>query len=950
MTLRIAIPCYGLSSVAEQALFQTVGRVRAATRAQVHVFYAPGQAPVLPEGISAHAQAPAPEPESALPRGWFTAATVLGGMFPDDDVLVVSPGNPNLPAGRVAQAASEMIRLRPAVLLSTTPSRDHPCQWEEYFDIVASQAFTPVDVEEGLIGVQAAQALGLSGSGLVSVCFTMPSLGPWPQQRGRGKLFEWLPDRGLLCDVSVRTPGPSLPMEQRVFFWHQAGPVVRQVSFCGQALAALPLFRPPSQAAACFLRQGALWRMGLAREAASAERYQVFPLPSEHNPRGISGAMDLHPVAFHQETLQVAGAAYLGTGAMSPLPGSPLFLFNALTPARLPNADISLPYHSAHGGWELDLRTMAPINCATRAPIAGRQHFPDVLELEGSLLGLSARVVGDPLSALMGAEPVQPFLLDEGELSPPGTAPAASPAILQCQQALLPEYAAGHIEAVRLGLRELRAEVDLARLALDAGKGDALSHLGKAMARLVEVRHAHVALVLEQETVARQIKEDDETCIDLLPLRIHLLQQGKTLQKIPENLEHGVLFPIVGTLLELWQRSRKPGAREGQAAALPPLEGMRAQAAALGLHPCWASGLPLGLAQQGLHQLALDMLRGQYAHTPWLQDEHARIAVHCFRPQCRFDEYLFWLEQDALPGRMSPPWLFHYCEALAVCRQEARAEQVVAEAYARHPSLANCRAVISWWRFVSRDFLPDKALPGFDKDAAEGRLNGVFVILHAAALAAAGKPELACEVVAQAYAKDMAAANGYSMVGWYYHLLLRREPDQAIALFERDASLGRLQASWKSCLAAAHAFKGDMARAEGIIAEVYAESPLHIGCMAQLGLTHWLSHGDLPVVLEYFRRDMDMGRLASIDLQLVYYAFLALSGQSGAERARGLLKGTPRTAMTWDLCVARLGLMGFREADVAGVMTPELRAGFLAVAPQNASAGACCKPEAAEPV
>lgn len=926
MKLLVAIPCYGKDlHEAGRALFLAVEKVRAATTAPVHVFHAPDRKPSLPTGVTSHAVALLPEPDSTLPPGWFTAATSLARLAPGCAVLVVNPWNARLSSDRVGQAVAEMLKSRPPVLLSTVQCADHPCQWEEYFDIVDSQVFTPVDSDDDGVGALAAQELGLGPRVHVSLPFVMPSSGPWPQTQWTGRLFEWLPAEGILRSVSRANAGQSgLPPEQRVFLWQAGGAVVRQVAFCEEDLAALPLFRPVAQAGACFLRRSKdFWGMGLSPRCSRAERYQLFPVPSRADAEDTTGGTALRPVRLGSQT-QVSGSPFLNAATTPRQIGVPLFLLNALAPAALPQADISLPYHPAYGGWIVDPLTMLSRDSVTGDPIMGRQCFPEVLQMEGSLLGLSSESAGDPMAALLGVGKVNPLAFEESETAPPKEPPLRSLSF-PAEREAEPMPSSRRADAFLERVRALRTEIEGVRTAGKSGHDgtDALSHLGRAMKLLADVQRDHAALVLERDTVVAQVREYDERLIDLLPLRIHMQHQAKSLRRIPPDLVEGVLDPLADALFAAWADSREASGTEAT------LEAMREQAAELGLHPCWASGLPLALARRGAYREALDILREAYALKPWLRDEHARIGVTCFRPQFRFDEYLFWMDQDAVSGRMSSPWINYYCEALAVCRREEQAERVAEAAYARHPNLANLHAVIAWWRFGSRDFLPVKALPGFEKDASRKRLEGIFVILYAAMLAAAGELDRACRKVAEIYAKDTSLANGYAMIGWYHHFLRRRDPDAAIAFFERDQSLGKLDATWKSYLAAAHAFKGDMKTAEHLVHAAYAELPLLNGCMAQIGLTHWLRHHDLETVLHYFQLDVDLGRLTSVDMQLVYFCVLTRAGQGDTEFAAQLLDHAPPTVMTWDLCVARLGFMGFNEDEAAAFMGPEVRAKFL---------------------
>jgi len=927
VNLLVAIPSYGGDlHEAGRALSHAVEKVRAVTAAPVHVFHAPGRKPLLPEGITAHAVALLPEADSALPQGWFTAVTSLAHLSPRCAVLVVNPWNPRLSSDRVGQAVVEMLKISPPALLSTVQCADHPCQWEEYFDIIDSQAYTLVDADDGGVGELTAKELGLGLRVHASVPFGMPSSGPWPQTKWEGQLFEWLPEEGVLRGVYRAIGGQSgLAPEHRVFLWHEGGAVVRQVAFCEEDLAALPLFRPLARAEACFLRRNKdLWSMGLSPSCSRVERCQVFPVPSLEGSGDATGSMAFRPVRLGSR-MQVSGRTFLAAATI-PQQTGPLFLLNALAPAALPQADISLPFHSAHSGWIVDPLTMQRHDRVKGDPIMGRQGFPEVMQMEGSLLGLSAEFAGDPLAALLGVGKVLPLPFEESEMAPRVEPPLLFQP-LPIEREAEPTPSSRRADALLDGVRTLRGEIQQVRTDGKSGapRIDALSHLGKAIELLADIRREHAALALERDTVVAQVRDYDERSIDLLPLRIYMQHQSKSLRGIPPDLAAGVLDPLVDALLAAGADSMEE-ADQGISGTTSALEAMRGHAVQLGLHPCWASGLPLALARRGEFREALDILREAYALKPWLRDEYARIGVTCFRPQFRFNEYLFWMDQDALAGRMSPSWLYHYCEAMAVCRQEERAERVADAAYAVHPSLSNLHAVTAWWRFTIRDFCPASALSRFEKDSALGRINGEFVLQYAQILAALGELDRACELVERVYASDLEAANGFAMVGWFYHMVLRRNSDEVIALFQRDLALNRLNVTCKSFLAAAYAYKDELKTAQEIVAELYAESSAFVGCMATIGLMRWLRARDIEAALDYFGQDSVLGRLPGIDMRLIHLAFLCLAGRGDSEDAVHLRKTTPSNGITWDVVVARLKWMGFRDDEVSGLITPALRA------------------------
>ncbi|GAB6126583.1 hypothetical protein [Humidesulfovibrio idahonensis] len=961
----LAIPCHGLPPEgAQHALDRTLALLDGLGLA-VHVFHAPGQALRLPPGVRGHQLSTGPETCATLPAGWLAAAEILRGLKAEA-VLFVTPRNPNLTAGRVAEALERLAGAGTGngadVLLSVAPCRDHPCQWQEYLDIVACQAFSPVDPDAAQACAAVAAAAGLTGRAHASAPFRMPSSAPWPQNADgdEGGVFEWLGSASRLVRLAPGAQAQPLSAHGRVFLRREDGIFVRQVVFCEQDLAAMPLLRPVGEGPACFVRQGADWLMGAGTKLLAATRNQLFPLPDKRQPQNLERSLILRNQTLEAGSFTAAGGVFRKAGTVPPQTGSPVFVLNALAPAQLPQADIFIPFTSACGGWELDYRIMAAVNCATGKRIHGRQSFPDVLELEGSLLGFSAAGLRDPLSALNAVTGMEFVVLNDQErltedaCGAPGVSGRGGPgrdwtglgwaesdraesdwtesawaesdgphgSETSTGQSTAPQPGAALPADLLSALDEARSELALARAALGGEpSGAARPHGEKALAALAELRRLHAALTFEFALVDRQLREVD-LGVELLPLRIHSIHWAKLLSLLPADFERVELPRLLEDLLELWEKLSQD-AQPGMS-ALPSthaaLAGMRQHARAAALPGGWSAGLPLLLARRDMFDEAEALLDEQYRQSPWLQDEYARIAVECFRPRLRFDEYLRWLERDALAGRMSPRWLYHYCEALAVCKREKEALALTAAAYAKQPSLRSHYAIIAVWRFALRDFDPARALPIFELDQREGRLGEEYAPLYAAALAYTGELEHANDIVERAYVKNVAVANGYAMIGWHHHYLLRHDARAALSLFDRDAGLGRLDASWMNYQAMLHAFLGDMETAERMVLETYDRSPLHCNCLAQLGTTHWLAHRDTDRALELFRRDDELGRLRSTDMLLVRRAFQALAAQ-GKEEGRG----EPVAQLTLDLCVARLGMLGYRQEDVQALMPASFR-------------------------
>jgi len=929
MQLLVAI-LYYTAPPEEAALRRLVRKVRAATPAAIYVFHHPRfDVPPVP-GATVRAVWPGNEKSSALPAGWLAAASVLADHAPPSDVLLLDGDNGNLLAASIAKAARAMRDEAPDALVSVVASRDHPCQWEDYFDVRASQAFIPIEAGPRRVAGKMAAMLGTARRPVVSRPFVMPASGPRLDCLERSRLYEWFPAEGVLAAVASPSEAqPAAPrLEGRVFLWRESRCLFRQAAFDEEPLAALPLLTPARGAHARIVREGEGWEIRFAPDLADPMRYQVYPLPAEGCAYDTSGSLrwSLVPPATGSEE----GAR----AAMEPIVAAPLFLLNILTPSILPDVDIALPFLSQNGGWDVDPFTLGRKNSLTDSPISGRQCFPEVLELEGSLLGFSAEALRNPLQAIESGNNVVPLELSEKEAKAtlsPSCGPEANVVARPGGGRAAPQAAGpGRGDLVADRLIRLESLIDRADCVPDpqGGAGGALGKLGDILGELVKARQAHAAMCLQKDTVMQHVFDNGKTGDALLPLRIHNLFHSKGLRRFSANVEDAFFYPLMDKLLGLWEN--KLGVTTAEA-----LASMRGQAERLGLAPCWRAGLPLALARKGLLREAWDMLQADYRETPWLCDDHARIAFECLRPTFRFEEYLAWIEKDAAPGRMSNSWVYFYGEALGVNRKLKRAVEVVDRAYSTYQNLENCHAAAYWWRYMTRDFFPARALMGFERDKAAGRSTDDFAILHAAALAATGRFAQAVVAVESAYSANPAVANGFAWVGWYYYFLRKRNPDKAIAMFERDIAQNRLQTVLRSYLACLFAFKRDMRTAEEIVERIYAESPFYIGYFAQLGLMHWLRQKDLAVVLKYFEMDQELGRLERSDFKLCYAAFLSLAGKSGLASTGALLASAMPSLMAWDLCGAWLKSLGFRAGDVAGLMTPALREVFVAGAPSS---------------
>ncbi|MBU1040839.1 MAG: hypothetical protein KKF77_07065 [Proteobacteria bacterium] len=925
MTMLVAIP-YFTEPPDVFALGRLLRKIRSATTAAIHVFHPPGFVAPAEAGVVFHAVSPVPEERSALPKGWLATAQALAVCSPGTGALLVDAGNPHLSTASIARAIRKMAQEVPSALISVVPSGDHPCQWESPFDIFSSQIFVLADPAAQQVAKEVASALGTKRRPIVSKPFAMPSIGLRLDARHRSPLYEWLPAQGVLAPAPTPAEGAQgdRQLAGRIFLWRDTGYRCRQVVFEEADLAALPLLSPVSAALARIVRDVQSWEVQFSPGLSSPMRFQVYPLPRAGKPYGTDGLLrwPLLPPG--------AGDGKSGRVHVAPVAGAHLMVFNILEPSRLPAADLILPYISDCGGWEVDPATSARTNTHTKTRIFGRQSFPMVFEMEGSLLGLSAEALRAPLQALAGAETLLPLELGEDEAkgsvlrsASPAPAPAqhgGTRAVPRAASAQLWEIATEKLTSLEGMI--LRAEQQQGSRR-DAGS--ALQGLGEILESLVLARQAYFAACMENAVVGQFLQDKGEPEAGFLPVYIFSKFHETTPPRFRCEVESAVFSPLMDTLLNLWERSLG-------VTTLEALASMSSHAKRAGLASCWDSGLPLALARKGFLREAGSMLDQAYGVSPWLCGDYAAIAFHCLRPQFLLEEYLSWFTKDADAGRLSNQWLLHYCEALAVNCQLRCAVGIIAQAYRKREALENCFAVAHWWRYMLRGYAPGRALAGFERDKALGRLSGDYPILHAVTLAAAGRLERAIAAVEREYSTNASVRNGYAMVGWFYHFVRRRDADKAMAMIEKDNAAGRLDPTLRNYyLACLCAFKQDTGAAEELVAQTYAESSHPYGHIAQLGLMHWLRHKDPQLALAYFERDHAQGRLGQPEMRLAYAALLHLAGKAQLELTGELLESARPSELNWDVCATWLRRIGFRQKEVAGLMTSSLRRANLAL-------------------
>ncbi len=233
---------------------------------------------------------------------------------------------------------------------------------------------------------------------------------------------------------------------------------------------------------------------------------------------------------------------------------------------------------------------------------------------------------------------------------------------------------------------------------------------------------------------------------------------------------------------------------------------------------------------------------------------------------------------------------------------------LVRSAYEQGNSLADGLAAIAWKRFVPGVGAYDRTLAFLAEDHEQGRLSRQMQLNYATALAASGMLDKALEMVARLYEEDPSLEDGYSRVGWYFHVPGDMRHDLAIPYFALDKKLARISPVMSLNHAVVLAAEGRWDEATQLVTEAYADNARVADGWCRIGWYRFIAgNGQIQDTIEYFERDARAGRIS--EEWCIYHA-CALTGVGEDRRARTLLDEVYTTSPT--ACAGRLLTTIFR--------------------------------------
>lgn len=345
------------------------------------------------------------EPESSLPKGWLAAVQCLREQG-KGAMMLVDCANGRLRAETVTRACKSLARESRHVLLGLREVKDHPCQFNRYFDIFLGHSFVPVDAGAEDAACEVRAALGETGCVRMSVPFRFDWGRYGLEKARRGSLYVFLANQ---VTTGIQPLTSYLKKDRKsvrdlVILRAESGTQARQAVFDEVDLAALPMLLPHKNLPCRILRSEQQDQTILHLESAA---------PSSAIIHFMDTSSDRWTLA--ESAGNDGSQAQIDSFQLPPMGGEP-FLMSVLVPAELPIADIEVPYETGCGAWDLSTDLLTRVNCATGKEINGRQDFPEVYELDGSLLGLRGVALGDPCAALSGDFGIISFLLSEKEV------------------------------------------------------------------------------------------------------------------------------------------------------------------------------------------------------------------------------------------------------------------------------------------------------------------------------------------------------------------------------------------------------------------------------------------------------------------------------------------------------------------------------------------------------
>lgn len=258
-------------------------------------------------------------------------------------------------------------------IVSVRVMRDHPCQLNEYFDVVASIVYLRSSSDDRTTLHR--HLSFLSEKVFVSIAFSWP----WDEyglDSDSPGLFELQFNGGV--PIFMHHNGKLKP--NGIYFWRRSSNSARQVVASSERLSAVPLGLPYHLSPIIFLESAHGVEVWSRERLALPHMVQLSSL-SDIDPHD-EVALDRKEVVNLNKERLFFGRKFNGEYQLS-LPQNSLFLLNVLVPSRLPHADLEWPHRLPNGIWKIDPATMVRYNSITGKQYRQRQDMPEIFEIDG---------------------------------------------------------------------------------------------------------------------------------------------------------------------------------------------------------------------------------------------------------------------------------------------------------------------------------------------------------------------------------------------------------------------------------------------------------------------------------------------------------------------------------------------------------------------------------------
>ncbi len=246
-----------------------------------------------------------------------------------------------------------------------------------------------------------------------------------------------------------------------------------------------------------------------------------------------------------------------------------------------------------------------------------------------------------------------------------------------------------------------------------------------------------------------------------------------------------------------------------------------------------------------------------------LKNTLSQIAWQKYIPiDMAYDKVLPFLEKDMIEGRLTEDWLLNYAQTLAINGNLEKAESIINEAYDKYPNLVNGFARCAYFSNFLFDYKPQIALEWFEKDKSLNRLNDQYKINHAVLYATNNDFSIAKNIVDKVYTENYRITSGYSLIGWYYYGVNKKDPIKAMNFLKKDLFLERSNISVENILAGLYAYLDDKNKALQIINKNYLRYNNNLsGCYMLIGFANFASNNNLAFLKEMIEKDYLLNKL-----------------------------------------------------------------------------------------